>query len=286
MSYITTSDGIVIHFTQWGDPDGEAVLFIHGLGADNIGWVRQRQAFSAYRCIAVDNRGSGGSDKPLGPYSLERMARDAVEVLDRLDVEQAHVIGASMGGALAQIITLGFPERVHTLVLACTACDLGWRHELFDEWEDLIRTQGMRAFAIKNFEWLFGQRSVRRLYPIAALVGPFLVRAPADAFIAQLDAIRNFDGTRAFDAGTTEELAQVTAPTLVITGSQDILTPVADAEEIAARIPRSELVVIHGQAHGFMVEGARHFNRAVLDFLDRARVQRRAASLPGRFLQE
>jgi 3-oxoadipate enol-lactonase len=279
MSYITTSDGIVIHFTQWGDPDGEAVLFIHGLGADNLGWIRQRQAFSAYRCIAVDNRGSGGSDKPLGPYSMERMARDAVEVLDRLDIEQAHVIGASMGGALAQIITLGFSDRVRTLVLACTACDLGWRYELFDEWEDLIRTQGMRAFAIKNFEWLFGPRSVRRLYPIAALVGPFLVRAPADAFIAQLDAIRNFD------AGTTEELAQVTAPTLVITGSQDILTPVADAEEIAARIPRSELVVIRGQAHGFMVEGARHFNRVVLDFLDRARVQRSATSLPDRFPQ-
>jgi 3-oxoadipate enol-lactonase len=265
MSYITTSDGTAIHFTQWGDPNGEAVLFVHGLGADNIGWIRQRLAFSAYRCIAVDNRGSGGSDKPPGPYSLERMALDAVEVLDHLAVEQAHVIGASMGGALSQIITVGFPDRVRTVVLACTACDLGWRHELFDEWENLIRTQGMRAFAIKNFEWLFGPRSVRRWYPIAAALGPFLVRAPADAFIAQLDAIRNFE------AGTTEELAQVTAPTLVITGSQDILTPVADAEEIAARIPGSELVVVRGQAHGFMAEGARHFNRVVLDFLDRSR---------------
>jgi 3-oxoadipate enol-lactonase len=275
MSCITTSDGVAIRFTQWGDPDGEAVLFIHGLGADNIGWVRQRQAFSAYRCIAVDNRGSGGSDKPPGPYSLERMALDAVEVLDYLDVEQAHIIGASMGGALSQIIAIGFSERVRTLVLACTACDLGWRHELFDEWEDLIRTQGMRAFAIKNFEWLFGPRSVRRLYPIAAVLGPFLVRAPADAFIAQLDAIRNFE------AGTTEELGQVTMPTLVITGSQDILTPVADAEEIAARIPRSELVVVRGQAHGLMVEGARYFNRVVLDFLGRARARGDVASPVG-----
>jgi len=265
VSYITTSDGIAIHYSQWGDPEGEPVLFVHGLGADNIGWIRQRRAFSSYRCIAVDNRGSGGSDKPAGPYSLERMALDAVEVIDHLEIDQVHLIGASMGGALSQIITVGFPERVCSLVLACTSCDLDWRQELFDEWEDLIRTQGMRAFAIQNFEWLFGPRSVRRLYPIAAMLGPFLVRAPADAFIAQLGAIRDFD------AGTTEELAHITAPTLVITGSQDILTPVADAEEIAARIPGSELVIVRGQAHGFMAEGARHFNRVVLDFLSRSR---------------
>jgi len=264
MSRMVTSDGIRIHFTEWGNREGPTVLFLHGLGADNLGWFRQRHAFGHdYRCVAVDNRGSGQSEKPPGPYHLERLALDAVEVLDHLEIEAAHVIGASMGGALSQIIAVGFPERVLSLTLACSACELGWRDELFDDWENLIRTQGMRAFSVKNFEWIFGPRSVRRLWPVAAILGPFMLRAPQEAFLSQIAAIRNFN------EGGSDDLGEIKAPTLVITGSQDLLTPVADAEEIATRIPDSELVVVRGAAHGFMVEGARHFNRVVLEFLER-----------------
>ncbi len=266
MSSVTVSDGVRIHFTEWGNHEGPTVLFIHGLGADNMGWFRQRHAFGRdYHCVAVDNRGSGGSDKPPGPYSLERMAHDAVAVLDQLELEAVHIVGASMGGALAQIIAVEHPERVLSLTLACTACEIGWREELFGEWENIIRTQGMRAFAMKNFEWLFGPRSVRRLWPVAALLGPVILRAPEESFVAQVGALRSFG------EHSPHELGRITAPTLVVTGSQDILTPVADAEEIASRIPNSELVIVRGAAHGFMVEGARHFNRVVLDFLSRQR---------------
>ncbi len=263
MSHIITSDGVRIHFTEWGNHEGPTVVFLHGLGADNLGWLRQRHAFGAdFHCLAVDNRGSGMSEKPPGPYELERLALDAVEVLDHLEIEAAHVVGASMGGALSQIIAVGFPERVLTLTLACTACAIRWRHDLFDEWENVIRTQGMRAFSVKNFEWIFGPRSVRRLWPVAALLGPLILRAPQDAFVAQIDALRSFDDD-------TAQLQEISAPTLVVTGSQDLLTPVADAEEIAAQIPNSELVVVRGAAHAFMFEDARHFNQVVLEFLER-----------------
>ncbi len=264
MGRITTTDSVGINYIEWGRRDRETVLFIHGLGTDNLGWVRQRRAFGRrFRCIAVDNRGSGRSDKPVGPYTLQRMATDALEVLDSVGVQRAHVIGASMGGGLAQILAVTHPSRVASLVLACTACDLRWREQLFDEWEDLILTKGMRAFAIEDFGWIFGPRSVRRLYPVAAVFGPLMLRAPRDAFLAQLDAIRSFDN-RSLNA-----LRRIEVPTLVITGSQDLLTPVADAEEIAARIPRSELAVVRGQAHGFMVEGAGVFNDVALEFLNR-----------------
>jgi 3-oxoadipate enol-lactonase len=266
MPFVTVTDDTRVHWTEWGDPEGDPVLFIHGLGADNLGWVRQRRAFSGYRCIAVDNRGSGRSDKPDGPYDLTRLALDAVEVLDDAGVDRAHVIGASMGGALTQIIGALHPERARTLTLACTACELqGWRAELFDGWIDLIETKGMRAFAIENLQWIFGPRSLRRLYPVAAALGPLLLRAPRHGFLGQVEALRNVD------PAIGERLGEVTAPTLVLTGSQDILTPVADAEEIASRIPGSELVVIRGAAHGFMVESAGVFNEVVLDFLERHR---------------
>ena len=264
MPAVTTSDGIRIHWTEWGNPHGEPVLFVHGLGADNLGWIGQRRAFGDYRCIALDNRGSGRSEKPKGPYELTRLALDAVEVLDAADVGRAHVIGASMGGAICQIIATFHADRVRTVTLACTACQLQpWREELFDGWINLIEKQGMRAFATENLEWIFGPRSLRRLWPIAYAVGPLLLRAPKHGFLAQIQALRNVD------AGLADELGEVSAPTLVLTGSQDMLTPVADAEEIASRIPGSELVVIRGAAHGFMVESAGVFNRVVLDFIQR-----------------
>jgi len=279
MGWVTSNDLARIHFVEWGDPRGEPILFVHGLGTDNIGWAMQRRAFgSDYRCIAVDNRGSGRSDKPEGPYDLEQLAFDAISVLDKLGIDSAHVIGASMGGALAQIIAVRHPDRVRSLTLACTACSLRrWREELFDGWIQLIQEKGMREFAVHNLEWIFGPRSFRRLYPVAVALGPFLLRAPEHGFLGQVQALRDVDPEIA------ELLSTVTAPTLVITGSQDILTPVSDAEEIADRIAHSELVIIRGAAHGFMVEQAGLFNRVVKDFIDRqslsASAERRRGSI-------
>jgi len=262
--FVESVDGTRIHYTEWGDREGEPLLLIHGLGADSIGWLFQRRAFSKYRCIAVDNRGSGRSDKPEGPYVLEHMAHDAREVLADAGVESAHVVGASMGGAIAQYLAVLHPEQVRSLTLACTSCVLReWRDELLGDWADVVEKEGMRGFATRNLGWLFGPRSFRRLYPVAVAVGPLLMRAPDHGFLGQIAALRTVDPEVA------ELIREIEVPTLVLTGSQDILTPVADAEEIASRIPGAELVVIRGAAHGFMVENARDFNHVVGEFLDR-----------------
>jgi 3-oxoadipate enol-lactonase len=266
MPWTTVADGTRIHASVWGDPDAEPVLFLHGLGTDNLGWIRQRRTFGGrYRCVAVDNRGSGRSDKPEGPYDLGMLTADTIAVLDDLDIERAHVIGASMGGIIAQVMGVAHPERIISLTLACTACTRHrWREEMLGEWVDLIETEGMREFAVRNLQWIFGPRSLRRLWPVAKILGPMLLRAPEHAFLAQLTALLTAD-----DQTASEDLAHVTAPTLVVTGSQDLLTPIADAEEIAALIPGSELVIIRGAAHGFMLENAAPFNEVVLDFVDR-----------------
>lgn len=266
MPWTTTEDGTGIHSSEWGDEDGETVLFLHGLGTDNLGWIRQRRTFGErYHCVAVDNRGSGRSDKPPGPYDLGTLTGDAMAVLDDLDIERVHVVGASMGGIVAQIMAVTHPERVISLTLACTACTRHhWREEMFEEWVELIEQDGMREFAVRNLDWIFGPRSLRRLWPVAKLLGPMLLRAPEHAFLAQLGALLSID-----DESAAEDLAHVTAPTLVVTGSQDLLTPIADAEELAARIPGSELVIIRGAAHGFMLENAGPFNVVVREFIDR-----------------
>lgn len=218
-----------------------------------------------YRGITVDNRGTGRSDKPPGPYSLLQMADDACRVIDAAGYESAHLVGASMGGVLAQIIAVLQPHRARSLVLACTACrHEPWRRELLEEWIAAAAARGMRAFARENARWLIGPRSLRRFWPLFDLLSPLALSAPTHAFVAQARAILDLDDD------VRAALANISVPTLVIVGSQDILTPVGDSEELAEHVPGAELVVIRGAAHGFMVEAFRPFNSAVLEFLQRA----------------
>jgi 3-oxoadipate enol-lactonase len=265
MAYAITDDGLRLHYDVFGRRHGEPVLLIQGLGADSRGWIAQRRAIARhYRGIVFDNRGVGRSAKPVGSYDLERMAADAVAVLDAAGYESAHVVGASMGGVIAQIMAVRHPQRVRSLVLAGTACrHLGWRRELLEDWASLAQAQGMRVFANRSMRWLVGPRSLRRFWPAFGALTPLAISAPTHAFVGQVNAILDQDDS------VRDLLHTVDVPTLVLVGSQDILTPQADAEEIAELIPDAELAIVRGGAHGFMVENFPAFNRLVLEFLER-----------------
>ena len=278
MTYVRSSDGARIHYQVTGRPSGPPILFIQGLGADKNGWNLQRLATAPwYRGIALDNRGAGRSDKPHGAYSLEQMADDAIAVLDDVGVETAHVVGASMGGAITQILAVKYPERTRSITLACTAGrNHPWREELLSSWRDTALDRGIGAMGHEAARWVIGPRSFRRILPAIGWLGPLAPARPAHAFAAQCDAI--------LAAGDShQELIQllptISVPTMVLVGNQDILTPRGDSEDLAATIPTAELVVISGAAHGFMVEHATTFNRVLLDFLKRAEksYQRRIA---------
>jgi 3-oxoadipate enol-lactonase len=266
MAYARATDGTRLHYEVVGRRSGQPVLFIQGLGASKHGWDLQRLAFApSYRVIAHDNRGAGRSDKPFGSYSLEQMADDAVSVLDHAGIESAHVVGASMGGAITQFLAIKYPERVRSVTLACTACrNHQWRRELIGEWADVAARSGMGDMTRIAARWVIGPRSFRRAWPAMGWLGPLATTRPAHGFIAQARAILAADDTMA------ERLSELTAPTLVIVGNQDILTPRGDSEELADRIATAELVVLSGAAHGLMVEHATTFNSVVGDFLGRA----------------
>lgn len=276
MPRVRAADGTRLHYDVYGRRDGEPLLLLQGLGADSRGWLAQRPALARrFRCIAVDNRGVGGSDAPPGPYDLEVMAADALAVLDELAIDSAHVMGASMGGVLAQILAVRHPGRVRSLVLACTACSHHpWRRELLEHWADLARGGDRRALVDEATRWLVGPRSRFRLRPIVNLVGPVAFSVPSHAFVAQVEAILALDDDVRF------ELPSIDAPTLVIVGSQDVLTPVGDSDELVSLIAGAELEVVRGGAHGFMIEHAAAFNRAVVGFLGRATESRHAAERP------
>jgi 3-oxoadipate enol-lactonase len=262
---VRTTDGVKIAYHSWGRRDRSPCLLIQGLGMDARGWALQRGSFGRrHRCLATDNRGTGASDAPDGPYDLLRMAEDAIEVLDAEGIERAHVVGASMGGVITQIIGVLHPERVLSLTLACTACHHHeWRRELLQEWADVVTERGMRAMAEEDgMRWLIGPRLQRRFGVWINVLARVLMQSRPEPFVAQVGAI--------LDASDElrDELHTITVPTLVITGSQDTLTPVGDAEELAELIPTARLYVLSGAAHGLMAEAPNAFNDAVLGFLD------------------
>lgn len=260
------SQGLRIHFEVTGRRSAPPVLMIQGLGASKHAWNLQRAALALrWRTVALDNRGSGRSSRPIAPFTLEDLADDALRVLDAAGVDDAHVVGASMGGVVAQILAVRNPDRVRSLVLACTSCrQHPWREDLLREWSDTARGRGLLDVGRGAAQWVMGPRSFRRAVPALGWLGPLAVLRPRDSFASQVDAIL------ATDPSIADRLSEVTAPTLVVVGNQDILTPRGDSEELAERIPGAELVVISGAAHGLMVEHAGTFNSVLVDFLQAA----------------
>jgi len=259
----TAADGVTIAYQAWGRGEGTPVILVQGLGADSRGWALQRRAFGRHhRCVAPDNRGTGRSDCPPGPYELLQMADDVVRVLDAEGIDRAHVVGASMGGVISQAVGVLYPDRVRSLTLACTACrHHPWRRELLAEWAEKVGERGMQALAGDDLQWLVGARLQRRFGVWINLLARILLQTPPESFVAQVEAILDMS------EDLRDQLVEVTAPTLIITGTQDALTPVGDAEELAELIPGSRLVLVSGAAHGVMAEAPNAFNAAVLEFL-------------------
>lgn len=262
MPHVAAADGTRIAYDVFGRPDGEPLIMLMGLAVDRWGWLRQRSMVSKqFRCIAIDNRGCGLSGKPEGPYDVLEMADDVLAVLDAEGINSAHVMGYSLGGVLAQVLAARNSHRVRSLVLAATACRVkDWRREVMGDWITLVESEGVGAFARENLRWVAAARHLRWITPLSPTLAPLLIRAPAHGVVGQIRAIIGIAEQ------LHEELHSIDAPTLIIVGSQDLLTPVADSEEIHHRIPNARLQIVTGAAHSFVVTNPGVFNRAVADF--------------------
>ncbi len=190
MPFAVADDACRLHYQVVGRRDGSPVVMVQGLGADLNGWIFQRLALAGrHRVLCLDNRGAGRSSKPTEPYSLVQMADDVAAVMDHAGLEQAHVVGASMGGVIAQLLTVRHPERVRSLSLVCTACrHEPWRRELLAEWSEVAAQRGMREMSHLAMRWLIGPRSLRRFWPALGLFGPLAMSLPSYAFVNQVDA--------------------------------------------------------------------------------------------------
>jgi pimeloyl-ACP methyl ester carboxylesterase len=248
---------IAFDVTGVGDP----LLLIMGLGADSKMWMLQTPTFSErLRCITFDNRGVGESSIPEGPYSTEQMAGDALAVLDALDVERAHVLGISLGGAIAQQVALKAPERVRSLVLAATWAEQNAYTARMARVGRIIADIGHDALVRASMLWLFSPEVLidnpKFVDDVEALALQF---APdPQAFLRQLDAVEGHD--------TSAGLPQLDVPTRVLVARHDIMVPPELGRRVAALIPAAELLELDG-AHAFNFESVEAFNQAVLEFV-------------------
>lgn len=260
MQTISVGDADVAYdVTGVGDP----LLMIMGLGADSRMWMLQTPTFAQrYRCILVDNRGVGASSIPEGSYSTEQMAGDALAVLDTLEIERAHVLGISLGGAIAQQVARKAPDRIRSLVLAAT---WGGRNPYTARMARIGRVVaglGHDALVRASMLWLFTPQALienpKFIDGVEALALQYHPE-PA-AFLRQLDAVESHDAL--------DDLRDLRIPTRVIVAKRDIMVPPELGRQLAAAIPGADLVELDG-AHAFNIEVVDAFNDAVIEFLGR-----------------
>jgi pimeloyl-ACP methyl ester carboxylesterase len=254
-------NGTRLYYETYGS--GPALALVAGLGAGTWLWEQQIDDLAEhFTVVAFDNRGVGRSDAPEGPYSIAMMADDLAGVLDSLGIERAHVLGASMGGFIAQEFALRYPERVDRLVLVATSAG-GATHVPMSP-ETLARLMAThedpREYVRQRLPLAFTEAYLADTTTVKHLVDQRLEHPqPPQAYQAQLAAGATFDAA--------ERVSQIQAPTLVAAATDDLLVPVENAHNLAEALPHAELQVYEDLGHQFFVERPAAFNQDVVAFL-------------------
>lgn len=253
------NQGARIYWDEQGK--GAPVLLIMGLGYPSPLWHRTRPVLAAhYRTLALDNRGSGRSDVPPGPYPIALMASDAAAVLEAAGVDSAHVFGLSMGGMIAQEIALQYPKRVRSLILGCTASGGPTAVRAEAEVSRILMARDItpEQAALAMRPYIYDPATpLERMEEDMAIRRQWFPRP--EGFQAQLQGILAWEAY--------SRLAGIKAPTLVIHGESDRLVPPGNGKLIAERIPGAKLVMLAHASHIFTTDQTEAAHRAVLEFL-------------------
>jgi 3-oxoadipate enol-lactonase len=249
---------ISLNYEQAGE--GSDLVLIHGLGGDLHVWDDDVPVFARHhRVLRFDVRGSGASDKPAGPYSLALFARDVAALLAACGVVDAHVLGISMGGVIAQRLALDFPPRVRSLVLVSTSSEVGEQSVAMWQWlANLIEREGFDA-GTADASRAFSPRFAAAHPEVIADLGRRIAANDPRAYAATARAVSEYNWTDA--------LRRVTAPTLILQGLDDQLTPPGGSVKMSRALPRSRLLMISEAGHNLPLERPALFHDTVLAFL-------------------
>jgi pimeloyl-ACP methyl ester carboxylesterase len=255
------SNGIRIHYEERGS--GDPLILIMGLGAPGTRWEDHAACYEKhFRCILVDNRGAGESDKPDGPFTTKMMADDTAGLMLALGIENARIAGISMGSAIAQELALSYPKMVRDLVLisSWSRCDR-YTQTVFEHFKKMRALASPADFTQLLQLWIASAPYYQEHFDemVRDQMAAQADYMPVYAFQAQSDACATHN--------TFDRLDKITAPTLFTVGDADIFTPLRLTLEMHERMPSSQMVIFKGLGHIHHWEDLERFNDVTMQFL-------------------
>ena len=244
---------------SFGSPEAPPLLLGSSLGTDIRMWDGQRPLSERLRLIAFAHRGHGGSPAPPGPYEIADLGADVLALMDELGLQRASYCGLSLGGMIGMWLAVNAPERIERLVLICTGAHMATA-SAYAERAVLVRREG-------STESIADGVVAKWLTPAYAAVHPdlrvrlrsMLTASDPEGYASCCEAIAAMD--------LRDQLAAVRAPTLVISGADDLATPVELQKEIARAIPGADHEVVEPAAHLAAVEQAERVNELIGEHL-------------------
>jgi 3-oxoadipate enol-lactonase len=252
-----------IHYQDVGD--GFPIVFIHGLAGDMSAWEPQVNTLkNRYRCITFDNRGAGRSTQRDEPITTMDMARDTLGIMDALDVTRAHVVGRSMGGAIAQHVALLRSSAVQSLVLCASFARL-----------DPI---GERVLTLMRqvLEWR-GNWVDHAAHSVPHFISPSFfneypdVVAEIEALIASTDRLPECyvrQNHACLQHDVLDRLGSITQPTLIMAGGRDPICSMTATRWMGDRLPAARTVIFEESSHFFLIEESERFMQTLTAWLD------------------
>jgi pimeloyl-ACP methyl ester carboxylesterase len=259
-------NGIEIYYEIAGE--GDALVLISGLGYPLWQWHKMVPYLSQhFTVITFDNRGVGRSDKPAGPYTASMLAADTVGLMDGLGIENATIMGHSMGGFVAQALALEYPTRVNKLVLAST--NFGGPHHVPITPEAMAVLTDLKSDPVTRFKNGLGVSTA----PGFPENHPEVLQAWLEWRIANPLDLTSYQAQMGIGLSLLPEaacfehkLSQVTAPALILFGAHDKVVPPANADLLAHRLPNSQVVILPDAGHFFSIEIPADAANAVIQF--------------------
>ncbi len=253
-----TSNDAQINYQTFGDASNPAIIFSNSLGTKYTMWQPQIDALqNDFFVICYDTRGHGASSAPQGPYQIEQLGQDVVNLLDHLQVEKANFCGISMGGLTGQWLAIYKPERFNHIIVCNTAAKIG-QEQAWNERAALVRQQGLQTIAATAASRWFTESFIQSQAATVQSLSNDLAAGSAEGYASCCEALAKAD--------LREELKNITVPILVIAGQQDPITTITDGQYMIDRIPNSELFEINA-SHISNIECPNEFTQAVKNFI-------------------
>ncbi len=252
------ADGCPIYIEIEGKESGPVLMLSNSLGTNLHMWDDQADEWAKhFRLVRYDRRGHGKSGVPNGPYSMERLGKDVLAILDALKINKTNWCGLSMGGMVGQWLGANAPDRVEKLVLSNTNSYYADKAPWIDRIK-FVQEKSLEELVDANMQRWFTEGFRQRAPQVIAHMKQMFVATKVPGYVGCCEAIRDMD--------FRDSNPRITAPTLVIVGAQDPATPPSAGEIIQKAIKGAKLVSLDA-AHIANMEQPKQYTETVLDFL-------------------